>query len=185
MDDQSIIELFFQRDEKALTEIKEKYGKLCYKISGNILKYEEDIEECINDTYFALWNSIPPKNPAHLASYICRILKNLCLNKAKYNSAEKRRDSFTLSLEELSECLADFNTEDPTSVSALGEIISRFLRCQSENNRKIFIRRYWYSDSVREISERYGINEKTVRSILHRMRKKLNDYLTKEGYYGE
>jgi len=63
MDDQSIIELFFQRDEKALTEIKEKYGKLCYKISGNILKYEEDIEECINDTYFALWNSIPPKNP--------------------------------------------------------------------------------------------------------------------------
>ena len=185
MDDKTIIELFFERDEAALTEVKDKYGKLCYKISGNILKSEEDIEECISDAYFALWNSIPPENPSHLPSYICRILKNLCLNKAKYNSAEKRRDSFTLSLEELSECLSDSGAEQEINSSELGDAISRFLQTQKRTSRIVFIRRYWYSDSVRDIALRYGMNEITVRSLLHRTRKKLKDFLMKEGYYCE
>ncbi len=185
MDDKKIIELFFRRDEAALDNVKEKYRKLCYKVSSNILKSEEDIEECINDTYLALWNSIPPEKPKHLSSYICRILKNLCLNKAKYNSAEKRRDSFTLSLDELSECLPDCGTEEEISTAELGDAISRFLQSQSRTSRMVFIRRYWYSDSVRDIALRYSIKETTVRSLLHRTRKKLKDFLMKEGYYSE
>ena len=185
MDDQRIIELFYERNEAAINEVRTKYGRLCYKISGNILKSEEDIEECISDTFLALWTSIPPENPQHLSSYICRILKNLCLNKSKYNSAEKRCESFTLSLEELSECLTDSVTEKELSSSELGEAISSFLRLQKSTSRAVFIRRYWYSDSVRDIALRYNMNESTVRSLLHRTRKKLKDYLTKEGYYRE
>lgn len=185
MDDQRIIELFYERNETAINEVRTKYGRLCYKISGNILKSEEDIEECISDTFLALWTSIPPEKPQHLSSYICRILKNLCLNKSKYNSAEKRCESFTLSLEELSECLPDSVTEKELSSSELGEAISSFLRLQKSTSRAVFIRRYWYSDSVRDIALRYNMNESTVRSLLHRTRKKLKDYLTKEGYYRE
>lgn len=185
MDDKTIIELFLRRDETAITEVKDKYGKLFYKVSGNILKSEEDMEECINDTLLALWDSIPPEKPLHLSSYLCRILKNFCLNKARYNSAEKRRDSFTLSLEELSECLPDCSTEEEISATELGTAISRFLHSQNPTSRIIFIRRYWYSDSVRDIALRYSINEITVRSHLHRTRKKLKDFLMKEGYYCE
>lgn len=183
MDDKKIIELFFRRDEAAVSEVRSKYGRLCYKISGNILKNEEDIEECISDTYLALWNSIPPERPLHLSSYICRILKNFCLNRSKYNSAEKRCEAFTLSLHELSECIPDFSAENELSVSELGKAISSFLRSEKSISRAVFIRRYWYSDSVRDIALRYGLNESTVRSLLHRARKKLKEYLTKEGYY--
>lgn len=186
MDDISIIELFCKRDEQAINELRQKYEKLCYKISGNILKQEQDIEECINDTYLAVWNSIPPEKPAHLSSYICKILKNFCINKVKYNSANKRNVEFTVSLEELSDCFSSLNdTESDISAKALSDIISCFLYTQSETNRKIFVRRYWYSDSIDEIAKLYNMNERTIRSILYRMRKKLKQYLMKEGYFNE
>lgn len=186
MDDITIIELFCKRDERAINELKYKYEKLCYKICRNILRQEQDIEECINDTYLAVWNSIPPESPAHLSSYICKILKNFCINKAKYNSADKRNVEFTISLEELSDCLSSFNdTESVTSAKVLGEMISSFLYTQNETHRKIFVRRYWYSDSIDEIARLYNMNERTIRSVLHRMRKKLKLYLMKEGYFNE
>ena len=186
MEDTSIIELFCKRDEQAINELRQKYEKLCYKISGNILKQEEDIEECINDTYLAVWNSIPPERPPHLSSYICKILKNFCLNKAKYNFANKRNAEFTVSLEELSDCFSSLNNADfDISAKALADIISSFLYMQNETSRKIFVRRYWYSDSINEIAKLYNMNEITVRSILHRTRKKLKLHLMKEGYFNE
>lgn len=183
MNDMSIIDLFWNREERAISELKLKYEKLCYKISGNILSQKEDVEECVNDTYLAVWNSIPPDRPTFLSAYVCKFVKNNSLNILKYNQADKRNASFTLSLEELSDCLSTSqNTEELASVKDLGEAISRFLWTQNEKHRKVFIRRYWYSDSLDEISELYGINEKTVATILHRMRAKLKKYLEREGY---
>lgn len=183
MNDISIIDLFFNREERAISELKKKYEKLCYKISGNILCQKEDVEECVNDTYLAIWNSIPPDRPDHLCAYVCKMVKNNSLNKMKYNQANKRNSAFLISLDELSECLSSsVDTENSILANDLAEAISRFLWTQNEKQRKIFVRRYWYSDSIEEIAEMYGINKKTTASILHRMRAKLKKYLEQEGY---
>ena len=181
MDDNSIIKLLRQRDETALSELKQKYDKLCFYIAGNILSYREDIEECVNSAYYEVWNKIPPDDPDDLKTYLCHMIKNKALDKLKYNSAEKRNSKFAVSLDELSECIPDYR-EDNGEEKALAETISRFLRAQDELHRKIFVRRYWYGDSLAKIAEYYGIKERTAATYLFRMRKKLKAYLKKEGY---
>ena len=181
MDDNLIIELFCKRDETAITELQRKYGKLCFYIAGNILSRHQDIEECVNSAYYEVWSKIPPYEPNDLKTYLCHTVRNKALDKLKYNSAEKRNIQFTVSLDELSDCIPDYK-EDMGEEKALAEAISRFLRTQKELYRKIFVRRYWYGDSISKIAEYYNIKERTAATYLFRTRKKLKAYLKKEGY---
>ena len=181
MNDDSIIELFRKRDETAIAELQRKYDKLCFYIAGNILSHRQDMEECVNSAYYEVWSNIPPDEPSDLKNYLCHTVKNKALDKLKYNSAEKRSSKFAVSLDELSECIPDYR-EDMGEEKALAEAISRFLRTQDELHRKIFVRRYWYGDSLAQIAKYYGIKERTAATYLFRTRKKLKAYLKKEGY---
>ena len=183
MDDNSIIELYWNRDEQAIHETDKKYGKLCYRLAENILKHREDTEECVNDTFLKVWNSIPDDRPEHFAAYICQIVKRLALSKFRHNTAEKRQCDQYLSYDELSEFVS--GTENPEEASIMAELsnsISDYLSSESKQNRIIFIRRYWYYDSAEEIAKAFNISPNTVWSILSRMRKRLKKYLQKEGY---
>ena len=183
MEDSKIISLLFERDERALEEAKAKYERLCYKISFNLLKKKEDAEECLSDTFLQLWNSVPPNSPKNLSLYLCKITRNNCLNRLKYNSAFKRNKAVTVSFDELSDGISSKEeTEETIFSKELGESISRFLWGESERNRKIFVRKYWYGDSSEDIAKLYNMNSKTVRSILSRTRQKLKIHLEKEGY---
>ncbi|MGN0616023.1 RNA polymerase sigma factor [Ruminococcus flavefaciens] len=184
MNDKSIIELFRNRDEQAITELKLKYDTLCCHIAGNILSQREDIEECINTAYYDIWNRIPPDEPDDLKTYLCRIVKNKAIDRLKYNTAAKRSSQLSVSLDELAECIPD-RQQDDMSAKKLAEVISRFLRTQDERHRKIFVRRYWYGDSLSKIAEYFGMNEKTVATYLFRTRKKLKEFLKKEGFEHE
>ncbi len=181
MDDSSIIELFRRRDEKAIFELKQKYDKLCFYVAGNILSQHEDAEECVSSAYYELWNNIPPESPNNLKTYLCRIVRNIAINRLQYNSAEKRNPKFTVSLEEIAECVP-LDSDDKLSDEDLADSISRFLRTQDEKYRKVFVRRYWYGDPLAKIAEHYDMKEKTVATYLFRTRKKLKIFLKKEGY---
>ena len=183
MDDKMIIDLFWQRSEKAITETSAKYGSFCHSISYRILHNKQDAEECVNDTWLRTWDSIPPHKPKKLSVYLGRITRNLSLDRYKKYNAEKRKAARTAeALEELSECISGGdNVSDYVDKLALAELIEGFLRKQTEEKRNIFVRRYWYFDSIREISAAYGISETNVSTILLRMRAQLKDELLKEG----
>ena len=181
MNDASIMELFRKRDENALKELKSKYDGLCCYIAGNILFRREDAEECVNSAYYDIWNRIPPEEPRDLKTYLCRIVKNKAIDRLKYNTARKRSSEYEVSLDELSECIPDRRGDD-ISAEKLAGLISSFLRTQDELHRKVFVRRYWYGDSVGDIAKRYGLNDNTAATYLFRTRKKLKTFLQKEGY---
>lgn len=181
MDDESIIKLIRERNEQAIAEMQRKYNKLCYYVAGNILSQHEDIEECVNSAYYEIWDNIPPDDLNDFRSYLCRIVRNIALNRLKYNSAEKRNPRFTVSIDEISGIIP---SDDGKSISEdiLADAISRFLRSQDEKHRNMFIRRYWFGDSLFQIAEYFGMKEKTVATYLFRTRKKLKAFLKKEGY---
>ncbi|MBQ7810085.1 MAG: sigma-70 family RNA polymerase sigma factor [Clostridia bacterium] len=181
MEDAKIIELFFSRSEEAITETASKYGKLCFSISGNILGNNEDSEECVNDTYLALWNCIPPQKPSNLMAFISKIVRNLSLKKLDYNLAKKRDSSVTHSLSELEEILPDKAISNKFSDDEIGRILSNFLKNEKADSRNVFIRKYWYFDSVEDISKRYKFSESKVKSMLFHTRNRLKKYLIKEG----
>lgn len=181
MDDSSIIELFRQRNQSAIDELRRKYEKLCIYIAGNVLSQPEDIEECVNSAYYEVWKSIPPASPDDIKNYLCRIVRNIAINRLEYNSAAKRDSRYTVSIEEISGCVPATPDED-IRLKELAGTISRFLRTQDDKHRKVFIRRYSFGDSISDIAERFSLNEKTVATYLFRTRKKLKEYLRKEGY---
>lgn len=183
MEDVKIIGLFFARSEEAITETASKYGKLCYSIAGNILGNSEDSEECVNDTYLALWNCIPPQNPSDLMAFICKIVRNLSLKKLEYNLAKKRDTNITLSLAELEDILPDKAICDNFDDEEIGRIISEFLKKEKADARNVFIRKYWYFDSVSDIAKRYKFSESKVKSMLYHTRNRLRKYLIKEGVH--
>ena len=186
LDDASIIKLLFERNEQAVKEMKANYENLCYYIVGNILSQKEDQEECVNSAYMDVWSSIPPNKPDNLKTYLCKLVKNCALNRKKYNTAAKRNPDFSVSLDELAECIPDGKSvEERISDQQLGKAISAFLRTQPEKYRKVFVRRYWYSESVEDIAAFYDMNAKTVATYLFRVRKKLKAFLQKEGYIDE
>lgn len=182
LEDREIVELYWRRDEEALRESDRKYGRLCGYVARNILKSRQDQEECLNDTWFGAWRAMPPKRPEFLSAFLCRITRNLALKKADYNHAEKRQPEVLLSLEELGECVSG-REEPDEQVDAvwIGELISEFLWSCGKEQRDIFLRRYWYYDSVAEIAERFGASESKVKSVLFRMRKQLRKVLVQEG----
>ena len=183
MDDSKIIELYMDRSEQAISETDRKYGRYCHYIAYNILHNDEDSEECVNDTYLRTWNSIPPKRPNKLQTFLGKITRNLSLNKYEKQSAEKRGSGqIPLILDELTECIpADRNSETLVEDMVIKETLDRFLENLSADARKIFVRRYWYMSSVKEIAEEYGLSESKVTVTLFRTRQKLKTVLEKEG----
>ena len=184
LDDKSIIALFFSRSEKALVELDGKYGKLCHKLSHNILNNRQDAEECVNDAYLSVWNTIPPARPDPLRAYLCKIVRNLSLKSYYRKTAEKRNSAYDAAMQELEDCLsAPDAVEAELETRELTRMIEEFLDGLSEENRAIFLRRYWFSDSYAEIAERAGISEKSVSMRLVRIRNQLRQYLVKRGVY--
>ena len=180
MDDNKIIELYFMRDETAITQTKERYGERLKALAYRILRSSEDAEECENDTYMKAWESIPPQQPQHFFAYLAKICRNTALKMLEKQQAEKRSAVIVELSQELSECLPDKHSLEDTAEQELGEIISEFLKTVSKENRVIFIRRYFLSETISDISKALSISESKVKSSLFRTRNKLRDYLSKE-----
>lgn len=184
MTDDEIIQLFFERKEEAIKETYKKYGSYCFKIANNILGNREDSEECLNDTWLEIWDSIPPTRPVHFHLFLAKMVRNLSINKYRSKYAKKRGNGeMALILDELEECIV--GQSDVETLVIAGELqstINKFVRGLSEKEGNIFIRRYFYSDSIKDISNRYHISENNVRVILNRTRNKLKIRLEKEGY---
>jgi len=182
MVDEDIINLFFARSEQAITELDGKYGSLCRRISYNILRNHEDVEECMNDTYLGIWNAIPPEKPNPLGSYLCKIIRNLSLKRYYRNTAKKRNSTHDAALEELQDCLsAPGSPEEILEIKELTGSIERFLDTLSAENRVIFLRWYWFCDPYDRIAEQTGLSEKTVSVRLVRIRRKMQRYLAEQG----
>ena len=185
MEDFKIIELFFERKECAIAETERKYGRYLSKIAYNILFDPEDSEECVNDTYMKTWNIIPPQKPKVLRTFLGKITRRLAIDIFRKKHAEKRINSeFALSLSELDECIPDnLSAETAFEEKELSESINRFLFSLSKENRDIFICRYFYSDSIKDIASFFGTSESKIKSSLFRSRKALKEHLEKEGFY--
>lgn len=183
LEDSKIIELFFARAEQAIVELSAKYGTVCSRIARNILKNDLDAEECVNDTYLAVWNTIPPQKPNPLRTYIFRIVRNISIAKYHANTSVKRNSYYDVALEELESCLAAFVTvEQEIAASELSRQIDRFLDTLDKESRVMFVRRYWYSDSISAIAEMFQISNHNVSVRLSRTRDKLKSHLKKEGF---
>ena len=178
-DDERILELFFRRSERAIQELDDKYGKACRRLSYSIVNSEQDAEECVNDAYLGAWNAIPPAHPSPLLSFLLRIVRNISLNRYWKTEAAKRSSRYTVALAEVEDCISDSKTvEAELEARELAHILEAFLDTLSLENRVIFLRRYWFADSYREIAELTGLSEKNVSVRLTRIREKLRAYLT-------
>ena len=181
MDDLSIIELYFARDEQAIKETDDKYGKLCHSIAYNILNNNEDSEECVNDAYIGVWNAIPPIRPNNFMAFLCRITRNVALKRIESMTRQKRSQATIVSLDELAEILPDESIRENICNDKLTELISGFLRKEKADARNVFIRKYYFFDSIGDIAKRYGFTESKVKNMLYHTRNKLKEYLIKEG----
>ena len=182
MTDAQIIDLFFERSEQAITELARKHGGAVSRIAYNILGNVQDAEECVNDTWLGTWNAIPPSRPSPLRSFVCRIARNLATKKYHANTAEKRNSRYDAALDELAECIpGGENVEDLYGAKELADAVNRFLDTLDFPDRFVFMRRYWYSDSLTDISNMSGLSYKTVSVRLTRVKKKLKKQLMKEG----
>ena len=184
MDDSQIIELFYERSERAIVELSKKYGSVCTKVADNILGNRLDAEECVNDAYLGAWNTIPPQNPNPLLSYVCRIVRNLAVKRYHANTAAKRNSIYDVALDEFENCFPTAESaDDEFNAKELTRIIDDFLGTLDRENRIMFVRRYWYSDSVADIAEFFNTSSHNVSVRLSRTREKLKKYLVKEGVY--
>ena len=184
MEDNKIIALYLERNENAIAETNKKYRKYCYSIAHNILHDSEDSEEAVNDTYLGAWNSIPPNVPDVLQTFLGRITRNISLKKIRARNTQKRGNGeYFLVLDEISEFIpSEHDTENDVEVKELAQFINTFLRSLPETERKVFVCRYWYFDSIAEISKQFGFSESKVKSMLFRTRKKLFFKLETEDY---
>ena len=183
MEDIKIVQLYTERSERAIAETSVKYGAYLNKIAYNILRDFLDTEECVSDTYMKIWNSIPPTVPKVFRAFIGRIARNLALDRYSKAGAQKRGGSqVEICLDELSECIGERAAEASfTENVELAEILDAFLEGIESDARKIFVRRYWYMDTVKEIAECFGFTESKVKTALFRTREALRDYLENEG----
>ena len=178
MNDQEIISLYFDRNEQAIKETETKYGKTCMQVSMNILHSRPDAEECVNDTYLKTWNSIPPTKPHSLCAFLCRIIRNLSLNRLQELTAAKRSRELTVSFEELEDCIP----VDESDAEILPELLAEFLRGLDETERKLFVGRYWHSMSVKDLAAHWELTPNAVALRLQKTRNKLRDFLAEGGY---
>ena len=178
IDDEKIIEMFFERDQQAIRELNRKYGKICHDLSYNIVNSRRDAEECVNDAYLGVWNAIPPAHPNPLLSYIVKIVRNISLKTYWKKEAAKRGSIYTIAMQEIETCIADPKTvEDEIETRELARIIEDFLNTLTVENRVIFMRRYWFADSYKDIAEFVGLSEKNISVRLTRIREKMKQYL--------
>lgn len=183
MEDSKIIALFFARSEQAIAELSAKYGKLCMHIADNILGNKSDAEECVNDAYLGAWKTIPPQKPNPLQTYICKIVRNIAITRYHANTAQKRNCHYDVALEELEYCLTAPDTaESKLQAQELSHLLDRFLTTLDVRSRVMFVRRYWYSDSVAEIAAAFKMRPNSVSVQLSRIRGKLRKFLIQEGY---
>ena len=185
MDDYMITQLLWQRLERGIEQMAKKFGKRLYRTAMNILGRHEDAEESVSDTYLAVWNSIPPKQPDPLAGFVYRTGRNIALDRLRYLTADKRDGRYDLSLEELAAYIPAKALEETVEARELGRAINGFLSGLSAENRRMFLRRYWYGDSIREVARDQGLRTNTATVRLGRLRNQLRDYLQKEGYCDE
>lgn len=188
MDDFRIIELFFARNERAIEETDKKYGRMLTGISFNIVGDRLDAEECVNDTYLAAWNNIPPTRPSDYSAYLCRILRNISYDMYDRKNAIKRKAVMVELSDEIGELVSFRNPdapaiEDQAAAAEIGKIINLFLKSLKPETAKIFVRRYFYADTIQAISEITGMSTGKIESALFRARKKLKSLLEKEGFY--
>ncbi|MBQ6877043.1 MAG: sigma-70 family RNA polymerase sigma factor [Oscillospiraceae bacterium] len=183
-EDSKIIELYFERSEQAVFETDKKYGGYCLAISKNILGSEEDAKECLNDTYLAAWNSIPPKIPEKLSLFLGKITRNFSLNRYRKNETKKRGGGETkIVFDEIDEIVSGKdNVEEKFERKEIVGAINEFLKTVPEEKRSIFICRYWYFDSIEDIAKRFGKKESGIYSLLNRTRKNLKEYLAERGF---
>ena len=180
MDSKQIIALLEARSETAIEMAQRQFGPLCRGIARNLLRNDEDVEECLNDTWHALWNAIPPQKPENLAAFVAKITRNLAVKRLAYLRAEKRLVQI-VPYDELSQCLPAGQTpEELLMGKELAQYLSNFLGKLDRNSRDLFLRRYWFFDSIETIADGFGMSESRVTTKLHRIRKKLKDYLAKE-----
>lgn len=183
MEDQGIIALFFKRSEQAIEETDKKYGRYCYSIAYNILSNREDSEESVSDTYMAAWNTIPPRSPSLLSTFLGKITRYISIDRWRKRSAKRRGGGeILLALDELVECVAADSVDAELSKKELTRILNEFLSSLSETERNIFLCRYWYMDSIQTISNLSGFSQSKVTSMLHRLRGRLRKVLSQEGY---
>ena len=182
MDDKKIVELFFMRSEDAIAEADKKYGRYCHYIARNIMKDEDSASIIVSDTYLKAWTTIPPNKPESLKAYLGMICRQLSLNCYEAKHALKRGGEVALSIDELAECIPDGTADVIPDTVALTDAINRFLGSLPELARRVFVRRYWYAASVSEIAREYSLGESAVTVGLTRTRRKLKDFLIKEGF---
>lgn len=185
MDDKDIIALYLERNQAAIAETEKKYGRYCYAIAYNILYNAEDAKECVNDALMNAWNSIPPHTPSILSAFLGKLTRYVSLKKWRYARTQKRGGGeIALAYEELSDCIpGGKSVEEELQEKELAEMIDRFLDELPATERRIFICRYWYFDDISTISKQFGFSNSKVKSMLHRIRKKLLSRLSEEGVY--
>ena len=177
-----IVDLYWERSEDAITKTQEKYGKYCFSIAFNILKSDGDAEECVNDTYMNAWNSMPPNRPNILSLFLGKITRNLSLNRYYHNRAMKRTTVIEEALDEVADFVASDGDFDPVAEeTVLKDVINRFLASLNRQNRIVFVRRYWYLSTVKEIADDCGLSESNVKVKLTRLRKSFKAFILKEG----
>lgn len=183
MEDEKIIDLYWERSQEAIARTEEKYGTYCSRIAWNILSSREDCEECVNDTWMRAWNAMPPERPRILPAFLGAITRNLSLDRYRKLHAKKRGEGETAFVfDELRDCLSEDGPEQQMDAELLADALNRFLQQLERDNRIIFVRRYWYMDSVEAITKRLSMSESKVKSSLFRSRNKLRIFLQKEGF---
>ena len=180
MDDSKILELFFARSEDAIKRTDEVYGRRLYHLAENIVKNEQDAEESVSDTYMKAWDTIPPQRPQYFFAYLAKICRNFALKRLDWKKAAKRNAEVVALTEEMEQCIPDRTQDKKLEGKELSMALDRFLRTLTPENRMVFLRRYWYADTIAEIAARYGISESAVQMRLNRTRAKLGSFLEKE-----
>jgi len=184
MEDSKIIDLYWDRNENAIAQTAQKYGNYCHTIAYNVLSVQEDAEECVNDTYVQAWNTIPPQRPTMFKAWLGKVVRNLALNLWDKNHAQKRYQGMDAVLDELEECIPATQTvESEIEDKELGKVISDWLRTLEEDDRNLFVRRYWGGESVNDLAEEWGITANKLAQKMFRLRNSLKSALEKEEVY--
>lgn len=181
MTDSQIIELYWARNEEAISQTDAAYGKKLHTLADRIVQNFEDAQECVSDTYLKTWQTIPPQRPNYFFAYLARICRNFALGVLDWKSAAKRKGELVELTAQMEACIPDPAHERKMEGQELGKLLNRFLEGLSYENRVIFLRRYWYLDTIEEIADRYGFSQSKVKTQLHRTRTKLHAFLEKEG----
>lgn len=183
MEDTKIIELYWKRNEDAITETDRSYGRKLHGLAERIVQSHEDAEESVSDTYLKAWETIPPQHPQHFFAYLAKICRNFAFGKLDWKNAEKRKAEVIALTQEMEMCIPDNSREKQMEGKEIGQSMNRFLTTLSLENRLLFMRRYWYCESIAEIAGRYHMSESKVKTRLHRLRGQLSTHLQKEGIY--